>query len=81
MAQGAAVVTSATTATAEVAGDAALTVDPLDVDAIAGALRRVLDDPALAARLGDAGRERAAGYTWERTARLTLDAYREVVEA
>ena len=44
MAQGAPVVTSAGTATAEVAGEAAVLVDPLDADAIAGAIERVLDD-------------------------------------
>ena len=76
MAQGAAVVTSSTTSTAEVAGDAALLVDPLDVDAIAGALQRVLADPNLARRLGDAARLRAAEFTWARTAEGTVDAYR-----
>jgi glycosyltransferase involved in cell wall biosynthesis len=79
MAQGAAVVTSATTSTAEVAGDTALLVDPLDVDAIAGALQRLLDDPDLAARLGIAARDRAATFTWERTADLVVAAYRDVL--
>lgn len=74
--QGAAVVTSATTSTAEVAGDAALLVDPLDVDAIAGALERLLVDADLRARLGAAGRDRAATFTWARTAEATVDAYR-----
>jgi glycosyltransferase involved in cell wall biosynthesis len=77
MAQGAAVVTSATTSTAEVAGDAALLVDPLDTDAIAGALGRVLDDPELAARLGEAARQRAATFTWARTADGLVAAYRD----
>ena len=53
-------------------------VDPLDVDAIAGALDRVLGDPELARRLGEAGRARAATYTWERTAALTVEAYSDV---
>ncbi len=75
MAQGAAVVTSATTSTAEVAADTALLVDPLDVDAIAGALRRILDDPELAARLGAAAQTRAAEFTWERTADGVAAAY------
>jgi glycosyltransferase involved in cell wall biosynthesis len=79
MAHGAAVVTSATTSTAEVAGDAALLVDPLDVQAIAGALQRLLDDPELTARLGQAARARAATFTWERTAELVVAAYRDVV--
>jgi glycosyltransferase involved in cell wall biosynthesis len=81
MAQGAAVVTSATTATAEVAGDAALLVDPLDVDAIAGALDRLLRDRDLAHRLGEAARRRAAEQTWERTAAATVAAYADALAA
>jgi glycosyltransferase involved in cell wall biosynthesis len=79
MAHGAAVVTSATTSTAEVAGDTALLVDPLDVDAIAGALQRLLEDTSLADRLGQAAAARAATFTWERTAALVVAAYRDVV--
>lgn len=75
MVQGAAVVTSSTTSTAEVAGDAALLVDPLDVDAIAGAMRRLLDDPALVSSLGAAARERAATFTWARTSDAMVAAY------
>jgi glycosyltransferase involved in cell wall biosynthesis len=78
MAQGTPVVTSSGTSTEELAGDAGLVVDPLDVDAIAGALDRVLGDPELARNLGEAGRARAATYTWERTAALTAEAYAEV---
>jgi len=81
MVQGAAVVTSSTTSTAEVAGDAGLLVDPLDVDAIAGALRRLLDDHDLAARLGDAARRQAATFTWARTAEAMTDAYQAAMEA
>jgi glycosyltransferase involved in cell wall biosynthesis len=81
MAQGAAVLTSATTATAEVAGAAAVLVDPQDVDAIAGGLRRLLGDADLRARLGAAARERAATYTWARTATGMVQAYRDAVEA
>lgn len=77
MAQGAAVVTSAGTATAEVAGDAALIVDPGEVDAIAEAIERVLDDRALAATLGQRGRERAATFTWDRTAAVAAEVYEE----
>jgi glycosyltransferase involved in cell wall biosynthesis len=77
MAQGAAVVTSAGTATAEVAGDAALIVDPGEVDAIAEAIERVLDDRAFAATLGQRGRERAAAFTWDRTAAVAADVYEE----
>jgi glycosyltransferase involved in cell wall biosynthesis len=76
MVQGATVVTSATTSTAEVAGDAGLLVDPLDVDELAGALARALGDAELRARLGAAARERAARYTWARTAEGMVAAYR-----
>jgi glycosyltransferase involved in cell wall biosynthesis len=79
MAQGAAVVTSATTSTAEVAGDTGLLVDPLDVDDIAGALQRLLGDPDLAADLGARARARAATFTWARTAEGTVAAYRDAV--
>ncbi|MGQ0616936.1 MAG: glycosyltransferase family 4 protein [Acidimicrobiia bacterium] len=79
MAHGAPVVTSLGTSTEEVAGDAAVLVDPLDVDAIAGALESLLADPERAAALGRAGRERAAAYTWARTAAMTADVYEEAI--
>ncbi|MGH9086087.1 MAG: glycosyltransferase family 4 protein [Acidimicrobiales bacterium] len=79
MAQGAAVVTSATTSTAEVAGDAALLVDPYDVDDIAKSLQRLLDDPDLVAELGGAARTRAATFTWERTAEQVVAAYTDAL--
>ena len=79
MAQGAAVVTSATTSTAEVAGDTALLIDPLDIDAIAGALDRLLRDRTLAERLGKEAMQRAATFSWDRTAAVVTDAYRDVV--
>ncbi len=78
MVQGTPVVTSAGTSTEEVAGGAAVLVDPRDADTVAGGMAAVLDDPDRAAALADAGRARAATFTWERTARLTLDAYGEV---
>lgn len=79
MAQGAPVVTSLGTATEEVAGDAAVLVDPTSVDGIAAGLDRILGDPALAADLGARARVRAATYTWDRTAELTVAAYREAL--
>jgi len=77
MAQSAPVVTSAGTATEEVAGEAALVVDPTRPDALAEALDAVLSDSALAARLRAAGPARAAQFTWARTAQATVAAYRE----
>ncbi len=68
MSHGIPVITSAGTSTEEVAGDAALLVDPRDVDAIAAAVARLLQDDTLATELGRRGLRRAAGFTWERTA-------------
>jgi glycosyltransferase involved in cell wall biosynthesis len=65
----------------EVAGDAALLFDPLDVDAIARSIRRILEDDGLARRLRAAGRERAKRFSWEETARRTLDSYRRALAA
>ena len=80
MGAGAPVVTSRGTATEElVAGGAGLAVDPLDVDAIAGAVASVLDDEGLAERLRRAGRARATATTWQATAAATIAAYEEVL--
>ena len=73
------VVTSAGTATEEVVGEAGVTVDPADVDAIAGAISGLLADPDEAARLGQAGRERAATMTWAAASAATADVYRRVL--
>jgi glycosyltransferase involved in cell wall biosynthesis len=80
MAHGTPVVTSAGTSLAEVAGDAALLVDPHDDRALADALRAVLDDEAVAGALRQAGPERAAGFGWDRTAAATAAAYAEVAD-
>jgi glycosyltransferase involved in cell wall biosynthesis len=77
MACGAPVVASRAGAIPEVAGEAALLVEPADTEGIAAAVGRILDDEALAARLAAAGRDRAAGFTWAGTARRTLQVYRE----
>ncbi len=82
MAQGTPVVTSLGTSTEElVEGGAGLAVDPRSPDAIATALRRVLDDSALARRLAEAGRVRARTYTWERTASLVVGAYADATHS
>ena len=75
MACGVPVVASNTSALPEVAGDAALLVDPHDVDALAAAIGRVLRDEALRRRLRLAGIARAGQFSWEKAARQTLDAY------
>jgi glycosyltransferase involved in cell wall biosynthesis len=67
-------------AAAEVLGDAALMVDATDADSIAEGLSQLAADEALRRRLATAGRTRAAAFTWERTARATLDAYRAALD-
>jgi glycosyltransferase involved in cell wall biosynthesis len=78
MAQGTPVVTSAGTSTEEVAGGAALLVDPYSAAEVADALASVLEDTALAERLSAGGQLRAREMSWTRTAHLTMDAYREL---
>ncbi|MFN4295018.1 MAG: glycosyltransferase family 4 protein [Thermoflexales bacterium] len=78
---GAPVITSNTTALPEVAGDAALLVDPEDADAIAAAIRRVIGEPALRAELRARGFARARQFSWAETARLTAQAYHAAVQA
>jgi glycosyltransferase involved in cell wall biosynthesis len=79
MACGAPVLTSDVSSMPEVAGDAAVLVDPTDVEAIADGLTRLLDDAALREDLAARGRRRAASYSWERCARETLAVYRSVL--
>jgi glycosyltransferase involved in cell wall biosynthesis len=69
MACGTPVVTANGSALADTAGGAALAVDPRDPAAIAEALRRVLEDDALAGMLRARGLAHAAGFTWARMAR------------
>jgi glycosyltransferase involved in cell wall biosynthesis len=80
MARGVPVACSDASSLPEVAGDAALLFDPHDGAAIASALRRLLDDPALAENLRARGLARVREFTWERTARLTLDSYARALE-
>jgi len=79
MACGTPVVTSNTSSLPEVAGDAALLVDPYDVEEIATAMRRILEDEALTAELRAKGLARAKEFSWERTARETIAVYEKVL--
>jgi len=78
MAQGTPVVTSVGTSMVEVAGDTARLVEPTDHEALTEALAALLDDPDEAQRMGEAGRRRAAGFTWDDTAALMASALHEV---
>ena len=73
MACGTPCIASNVTSLPEVVGDAALTVSPHDVDALADALRRVLTDREYAQSLREKGLRRAALFTWEIAARRTLE--------
>ncbi len=79
MARGVPVTCSNASSLPEVAGEAALLFDPRDEPAIAGALRQLLDDRALREDLRLRGLARVAEFTWERTARLTLESYRRAL--
>jgi len=80
LACGCPVVAANRTSVPEITGDAALLVDePLDPDALAAAIARVLDDPARAAALAAAGPRRAAAFTWPGAAAQTLAAYRRAL--
>ena len=81
MAQGVAVVVGAETAAADVAQDGGLAVDAYDVDALAEALLRLVEDDALHARIAAAGRARAATYSWRRAAEETRAVYQRAVDA
>jgi glycosyltransferase involved in cell wall biosynthesis len=75
MACGTPVITSDVSSLPEVVGDAALRVNPLDVDNIASAIKNLWHDAALRSDLRARGLARAQTFTWEVTARLTLDVY------
>ena len=78
MAAGTPVITSNNSSMAEIGGDAALLVEPSSVDEIAGAMHRIATDAKGRADLRRRGLERAALFTWERTAQQTLSAYRRM---
>ncbi len=77
MAAGTPVVTSATTATAEVAGEAAILVDPTSSVAIARGIEQALREERPDGPLVSAGRHRAGSFSWARTAEMTLEVYRQ----
>ncbi|MDZ4745143.1 MAG: glycosyltransferase family 1 protein [bacterium] len=73
------VLTSSLSSLPEVAGNAALLVDPYDEEAIRDAMMRLLEDDALVEDLRVRGLERGKQFSWENTARLTLRAYEEAM--
>ena len=78
MASGCPVLTSDASSLAEIAGSAAVLVDPMDVKSIAGGMTRLIRDDALRKRLVVSGRLQAGRYTWRDCARKTLGVYNEI---
>jgi len=79
MACGAATITSNTSSLPEVVGDSALTVEPTSVADLTEALRTLLDNEAMRREYSRRGIERASLFSWDRTARLTRNAYDAVL--
>jgi glycosyltransferase involved in cell wall biosynthesis len=79
MARGLPVACSNATSLPEVAGEAALYFDPLDVPAMTGAIERLLGDGEERDRLAAAGRQQATKFTWQRTAEGTVRSYERAV--
>jgi glycosyltransferase involved in cell wall biosynthesis len=79
MARGCPVAAADATALPEAAGGAAALFDPLDEERMAATILRVLEDGELRAGLVERGRARAAELSWERTAELTAQVYRELL--
>jgi glycosyltransferase involved in cell wall biosynthesis len=81
MACGLPVLTSYGSSLQEVAGDAALLVDPMSEESIAQALAKVLGDPSLRLRLGRAGLARSAAFSFKKTAEQTAHVYERLAGA
>lgn len=79
LASGSPTLTSSCSSLPEVAGDAAVLVDPTSADDIAAGLCRLLRDAALARDLRNRGPARAARFTWSATARRTIEVYEQAV--
>lgn len=78
---GAPVIVGDRTSLPEVVGDAALMVDPFDMEAIGAAIKRVIKDLDLRKELSVKGQERANTFSWLETARRTLAVYKQVARA
>jgi alpha-1,3-rhamnosyl/mannosyltransferase len=73
------VITSNSTAMPEVAGGAALLVNPLSIDEIRSALIELIDNPSAVARLQAAGLARAKQFSWQETAKQTISSYQKLI--
>ncbi|MBI4558084.1 MAG: glycosyltransferase family 4 protein [Candidatus Hydrogenedentes bacterium] len=80
LACGCPVVTAANSSVPEVCGDAAQYVDAMDDEGLASAVRRVLEDEGLRAKMVASGHAHAAKFSWKTCARSTLDLYRSLAQ-
>lgn len=80
MACGTPVIVSSASSLPEVVGDAGLIVESQNVEGLAEAIARLLDDPALRKELGAAGQRRAREFTWPKTAQKTVAVYRQALD-
>jgi glycosyltransferase involved in cell wall biosynthesis len=80
MAAGTPVITSNRSALPEVAGDAAMLVDPLNTESLGAALRELTGKEDLRRDLAQRGKARAACFTWEKAVRETWSVYREILQ-
>lgn len=78
MGSGVPVITSNTSALPEVAGDAALLIDPHDVDSLAEVMQQMLRDEDLRAHLREKGLKQVQKFSWEVAARRTLELYVDI---
>jgi glycosyltransferase involved in cell wall biosynthesis len=74
------VIASDSSSLPEVARDAAILLDPDDIEGLRDAMRRVADEPGLSAKMIERGAEVVAGFSWDETARGTVAAYEELRE-
>jgi len=79
MTRGLPCVVSTSSSLPEVSGEAALPVDPRSVAGLSEALERIVTDTDLAERLQHAALRRASRFSWDETARLTLEVYKSVL--
>jgi glycosyltransferase involved in cell wall biosynthesis len=80
MACGAPVITSNVTSLPEVVGAAGMVIEPTDTEALAAVLARVLNQPQLQAEMRQKSFQRAAQFTWQRTAQQTIESYQSVLQ-
>jgi len=78
MASGTPVITSSVSCMPEIAGDAALFIDPRNPTSLAFAAHLLLTDPEMAAKLSANGKKRAAEFTWDKAIKQTVAVYKEV---